>query len=82
MLQPFLLRMINKYCQFINCKSNQKYEKNLFRNRRRGYLVLNSNVFRVVWLTMFQKCQKRLPLGVAAFLFPINPLLSLNAQIV
>ena len=27
MLQPFLLRMINKYCQFINCKSNQKYEK-------------------------------------------------------
>lgn len=30
MLQPFLLRMINKYCQFINCKSNQKYEKICF----------------------------------------------------
>ena len=56
MLQPFLLRMINKYCQFINCKSNQKYEKNLFRYRRRGYLALNSKVFGVVWLTIFQKC--------------------------
>ncbi len=40
MLQPSLLQLINKYCQFINCNSNQKYEKKSVIKQSKGLFCL------------------------------------------
>jgi hypothetical protein len=48
MLQPFLLKIINKYCQFINRNQIKSMKKNLVLNRVRGDLALGSRVFMVM----------------------------------
>ena len=54
MLQPTFPQLINnKYCQFINRNQTKSMKKNLLLNRVRGYLALNSKVFRVMRLTFF-----------------------------
>lgn len=53
MLQPSLLQLINKYCQFINCNQIKSMKKNLLLNRVRGYFAFNSKVLRVMRLTSY-----------------------------
>lgn len=53
MLQPSLLQLINKYCQFINCNQTKSMKKVLLLNRVRGYFAFNSKVLRVMRLTSY-----------------------------